>query len=281
MSYAKTVRGFNAMSSPPPLSIIMPCLDEVNNIRSAINDALKELDDGNIVGEVIVINDGSTDDSISIIKEKASTDKRVRVINKEKTEGIGKGFWTGVNVSKYEFVVLIPGDNENSPSEVLSFYHLVNDVDVVIPFILNAEVRSISRRFISSLYRLIINISFGTTLNYTNGIVIYNKAALQSVALRSSGFFYQTELLIKLLRRGFLYAEVPQFLSKRKGGKSKALTLRSFFELLVSFIRLIVDVQILGVEGFSLSASDLPVTTRTYQKYVMLEESGKLNKTNV
>ena len=58
MSYVNTVRSSNAMTSPPPLSIIIPCLDEADNIRSAINDALKELDDGNIsnanIGDLIV-----------------------------------------------------------------------------------------------------------------------------------------------------------------------------------------------------------------------------------
>ena len=90
------------------------------------------------------------------------------------------------------------------------------------------------------------------------------------MTLRSSGFFYQTELLIKLLRRGFLYAEVPQFLNKRKSGKSKALTFRSFVEILKSFVQLIVDVHILRVEDFTVPEDRLPVATCTHRKYVKL-----------
>jgi len=249
----------------------MPCLNESSSIELAITGSLNELDKRKIKGEIVVVDDGSTDCSRKIIEEAVAKDSRVRLLTKKKNEGIGKAFWDGVAASNYPCVVLIPGDNENNPSEILSFYHLIVDVDVIVPFILNAEVRSISRRLISSVYRLIVNISFGTTLNYTNGIVIYNKEALLSVNLSSTGFFYQTELLIKLLRRGFLYVEVPQFLSERGGGESKALTVRSFLSLSWSFIRLVVDVQIRGVEGFTLHPSQLPKTTCTYRRYKMYD----------
>lgn len=258
------------MNTEAPLSIIMPCLNEARNIESAIVASLRQFDDRNIEGEIVVVDDGSTDDSPKIIARIAASDRRVRILTKDKTEGIGRAFWDGTEVANYPFVVMIPGDNENDPSEVFSFYHLVADVDIVIPFILNAEIRSISRRLISSIYRLIINISFGATLNYTNGLVIYNKEALKSVTLVSTGFFYQTELLIKLLRRGFLYAEVPQFLSKREGGKSKALSLKSFLDLSWSFICFVVDVQIRRLEGFTLHPSELPENTCTYKKYRVL-----------
>ena len=163
---------------------------------------------------------------------------------------------------------MMPGDNENNASEVLSYYGLVREVDILVPFIHNLEVRDIRRRFISSAYRLIINISFGTQLNYTNGTVIYNKAAVLSVELVSTGFFYQTELLIKLIRRGFLYAEVPQFLGVRYGGKSSALTMYSFLNLSWSFIQLAWNIHILRSEGVrSWAASSFPPNTCTRRKY--------------
>jgi len=98
----------------------------------------------------------------------------------------------------------------------------------IIPFIFNAEVRSKGRRLLSSIYRFVINTSFGLNLNYTNGTVIYRRSVLNTVKLNSFGFFYQAELLIKLIRNGYLYAEVPCSLSTRAVGSSKATT---FFSL--------------------------------------------------
>ena len=255
------------MNNLPSLSIVMPCLNEGENLRAAIEDALKNLDKSGIEGEVIVVNDGSTDNSFDIAKQAASLDRRVHILNKTKTMGIGRAFWDGAKLAIHQFVVMIPGDNENKVSEVLASYQLVNEVDVIIPFVPNSTVRTIDRRVISTLYRLIVNISFGTTLNYTNGTVVYNKEALKLIKLKSSGFFYQTELLVKLLRNGFLYAEVPHFLGVRKDGKSSSLSLKSFCDLSRSFVSLIVDVYILRTEGVRLDPRVFPAGSNTRRRY--------------
>ena len=248
----------------------MPCLNEEDNLAAAVQDALKALYDKGVEGEVIVVNDGSTDKSQVIVEEIALSDPRVQVLNRKKRGGIGQAFWDGAAIAAYPFVVMIPGDNENETSEVLSYYDLVHRVDIVVPFIHNVEVRDIRRRLISSLYRFIINFSFGTLLNYTNGTVVYNTKALRTITLRSTGFFYQTELLVKLIRKGFLYAEVPQFLGTRGGGKSTALTLKSFYSIFWSFIRLLIDVRILRTEGNS-SDLNFPVGTSSHRKYQSLK----------
>ena len=229
----------------------MPCLNEEKSIVSALLDVLAAFDDYNLNGEVVVVNDGSTDASLSLINQIHNTDARVRVIDKARREGVGAAFWDGVQAAQKDFIVMIPGDNENQLAEVLNYYSLVHMVDIIVPFIHNVEVRKISRRFISGLYRLIINLSFGTSLNYTNGTVVYNKDALLFVGLRSRGFFFQTELLITLLRWGFLYAEVPQSLRPRKSGKSTALAPMSILGLMGSFLRLFCDVHIRRIEGRS------------------------------
>ncbi|MDY0084177.1 MAG: hypothetical protein RBR74_13415, partial [Ignavibacteriaceae bacterium] len=69
------------------------------------------------------------------------------------------------------------------------------------------------------LYRFIINLSFGTNVNYTNGTVFYHRSILKGYNLESYGFFYQANIVIKLIRQGYLYAEVPNFLSVRASGK--------------------------------------------------------------
>ena len=253
-------------SNLPPLSIVVPCFNEARNVESAINEIQECLDRTGLEGEIIVVNDGSTDNTLAVIKKIETVDRRVLVLNKETNEGMGKGFWDGVKVARNPFVVLVPGDGENDVSEILSFYFLVQHVDIVVPYIHNADVRHIGRRVVSSLYRLIINLSFGTSLNYTNGTVIYNRDALSTVKLNSSGFFYQTELLVKLIRKGFLYAEVPHSLSGRKGGRSTALTFRSLCSLVRSFFVLFFRIHIRRVEGASRQFDKLPIGTVTHRK---------------
>ena len=119
---------------------------------------------------------------------------------------------------------------------------LMKQVDIVVPFVYNVEVRGRSRRWVSRIYKAIINLSFGMLLNYMNGTVMYRKTVLQSLNLNSRGFFYQTELLIKAIRMGFLYAEVPYALGTRSTGKSKALTLKSLFKLSKDYLLTVYSV---------------------------------------
>jgi glycosyltransferase involved in cell wall biosynthesis len=228
------------------LSIIMPALNEENNIVPAVQNAAAACQKYGIEYEIIVINDGSTDKTGQCLQNLSDTN--LKVINHDKTLGIGKSFFDGVRAAEKTIVVMFPGDNENNPESALAFFYLLKDVDITVPFIFNLEVRSKPRRLISSIYRFIINMSFGVNFTYTNGTVLYRKSILKNLNIKSSGFFYQAELLIKLVRKGYLYAQVPNFLQKRESGKSKALTLKSFIDVVKSYLRLVWQIHITRIE---------------------------------
>ena len=129
--------------------------------------------------------------------------KKNKLVSKIKhiyPQGIGISFWDGLDNAKGDIVVMLPGDNENDPWEIFRYLGLLEHVDIIIPFIFNKETRSIFRNVLSYIYRFIINMSFGINLNYTNGTVFYRRCILSDIELRSFGFFYQAELLIKLIK---------------------------------------------------------------------------------
>jgi len=227
----------------PSLSVIMPCLNEADNVADAIEQTLAAFDALEITAEIIVINDGSRDATPNIVKQLQQQDSRIQLLNHDKPQGIGASFKDGVEHAQYDFVTMIPGDNENDAEDVLRYYHLSRQVDIIVPFIMNLEIRSKSRRFISALYRYIINISFGMNLNYTNGTVIYNRAVLLDVKLKTTGFLYQAELLIKLIRMGYFYAETPHLLSKRVSGKTKAIRFSSLLNVIKGYLSLVWEIH--------------------------------------
>lgn len=254
----------NHPSRMPTLSVVMPCLNEQNNVSSAIRRTIAAFDRHGIEGEIVVINDGSTDGTAGVVHTLAGRYPNVRLIEHTRPMGIGASFWDGVRNARNDFVTMFPGDDENDPDDALLCYYLTRDVDIIVPFIHNVEVRSSWRRLISSLYRFVINISFGTNLNYTNGTVVYNRTILEGVTLKSSGFFYQAELLIKLIRAGYLYAETPHFLLRRDSGKTKALTLKSFLKVARGYLGLIWEVHVMRSSGFA----DMPINphSATYRR---------------
>lgn len=231
------------------LSIIMPALNEENNIEAAIYSTLNAFEKHGIDGEVIVINDGSTDNTGSIVESIIEKINNVKLINHDKPKGIGFSFWDGVKHSDKDIVAMFPGDNENNPDDAFEFLGLMDNVDIIVPFVHNVEVREKIRRLISSLYRFIVNMSFGININYFNGTVFYRRVILKDIELSNFGFFYQAEILIKLIRKGYLFAETPTFLGIRKNGDSKALTIKSLIQVIKGYLRLAFDIHIRAIEA--------------------------------
>ena len=139
---------------------------------------------------------------------------------------------------------MLPGDNENDSIETLRYYRLLEQVDVAIPFVFNKEVRSVYRNVLSYLYRTTKNTTFLVNLNYTNGTVLYRKIVLDEIDEKSIGFFFQTDIIIRSLKKGYLFAEVPYKLSTRQTGKSKAITFPSLWQVTFVYSKLVRDLYI-------------------------------------
>ena len=223
-------------------SIIVPALNEEQNIGSAIINSLDAVDHFGIRGEIIVINDGSTDKTEALITSYMERDPRVRLITHPQRMGIGASFWDGVDQAQGKFVVMLPGDNEVDLMEIFRYHALLNSVDIVIPFVFNKHVRSAFRNVLSDIYRFIINTTFLVNFNYTNGTVLYRKALLDELEFRSHSFFFQTDILVRTVKRNYLFAEVPYRLGIRAQGNSKAISFPSLFQVIRGYLRLVRDI---------------------------------------
>lgn len=254
------------------LSVIMPALNEEDNVELAVHSTLSAFEKYNIAGEVVVINDGSTDKTREIVERLCCVKQNVRLINHDTPKGIGYSFWDGVKKVDRDVVVLFPADNEIDPEDTLQYFGLMDKVDMLVTFFHNTEVRNRSRRIISALYRFVVNISFGTNLNYTNGAVFYRRSILEEVSLNNFGFFYQAELLAKMIRKGYLFAEVPGYLGVRTGGKTKAISFKSLCQVLQGYLRLMFDIHIRRIEGKNKDYFKLNRNSATFNRASSFED---------
>lgn len=231
------------MTVPVDVTFIMPALNEGKNIAQAIENGIHSFRIFGIDGEIVVIDDGSRDQTGELIKSAmASHGDQIRCITHEKPHGIGACFWEGVDAAGGEVVVMMPGDNENDPDEILRYYKLLAHVDIVIPFVYNKHVRSLFRNLLSLAYRFIVNTTFLVYFNYTNGTILYRKSVLKTLKHRSQGFFFQTDILIRLVKSGYLFAEVPYRLNLRKEGLSKAVSFPSLVQVIKGYLRLVKEI---------------------------------------
>ena len=161
--------------------------------------------------------------------------------------GIGTSFMNGVIYARSEFVVMIPGDGENNPIEVLKFFNALKDsVELIIPFVVNAKERGRKRYYASKLFTRIINLIFNTTYNYTNGTVIYKRNLYLKLRPKAKGFFYQTEALIKLktLSETINYVEVPTKINPNSLSRvSRAFRFKTLREIIFEVVCLFWDVN--------------------------------------
>jgi len=228
------------------ITVMMPALNEEANIKRAASDLIRVFQNTGYDWEIVLIDDGSSDGTGRIVDEIAEGESRVKVIHHVWPRGIGSCFREGIEESTKEVITWLPGDGENDPSELLKYLPLIEHVDIIIPFVINKRVRPLSRRILSAIYLAIINATFGTRFNYTNGNIIYRKKIFDMIKPQSNGFLVHAECLVRAIRAGFTFAEVPITLKERLEGDSKALLINSFFCVCREFISLFLDMQIVS-----------------------------------
>ncbi|KZX14828.1 putative glycosyltransferase EpsH [Methanobrevibacter filiformis] len=115
---------------PPKISVIIPVYNAENYLNkcldSVINQSLKNF-------EIICINDGSTDNSLKILKEYANKDKRIKIINQE-NKGAGAARNKGLNTAKGEYIEFVDSDDwlENNTLDYLYSLAKNKNTDIIM-----------------------------------------------------------------------------------------------------------------------------------------------------
>jgi len=97
-------------------SIVIPVYNEERNINSLLEEIINKIDP-NILYEIICVDDGSSDNSLKIVKNFQSI-KNINVLNHKKNLGQSKAIFTGINNSKYNDIITIDGDGQNDPYDI-------------------------------------------------------------------------------------------------------------------------------------------------------------------
>src|SRR3990167_1385166 len=88
------------------VTVVMPALNEEKNIAAAIDNTLQAFKDFSIEGEIVVVNDGSTDETENIINDIVQKKERcVRLLKHDTPKGIGASFWDGVDNARGNIIV--------------------------------------------------------------------------------------------------------------------------------------------------------------------------------
>lgn len=228
----------------PSFTVIVPALNEEDNLRPAVEAILKEIGRLTSTLEVLVYDDASTDGTAAVADALATEDARVVAIHNERRLNIGGIYKDGVARARGEYVFLVPGDNETRVDEIARGLKHLGHADMVVFYVTNPGVRSLARRALSSLYVAAVNALFGTYFRYTNGTNAFRTEVLRRIPIRTNGFSYQTEAVVKAVRSGVDFAQVGMEIQPRLGGTSKAVTWKNFRSVGEALGRLWWDVAV-------------------------------------
>src|SRR5579872_2736111 len=120
------------MKQLPSLSIFFPFWNEEKNIEKVVNSAIPVAKKVAKEWEILIIDDGSTDKTLSIAKELAKKDTHIHVFAHSQNRGYGAALKSGLEKAKYDYVVFIDGDNQFDFNEVTKFVDKIDSADVVI-----------------------------------------------------------------------------------------------------------------------------------------------------
>lgn len=222
------------------ISYIVPCFNESKNIKDVYYQITYANKSANIFDyEVIFINDYSSDNTLEIFKQIEKKDKKIKIVNNPKNLGLGGSIKQGLKNANKDFIMYLPGDNCHSSSEILKMLEVKESFDILLSYYSNNKDRSFFRWMFTSTYTPFLNLIFNQRLPYYNGIAIYRRKVVEKINLNTSGFTWQIEFLIKILKNKEVKLILkPTFLNERNHGQSKAFRLKNCFIVVYSIFNI-------------------------------------------
>jgi len=221
------------------LSIIIPAYCEAENIVETLDNVVSALAPLRIPHEILVIDDGSTDQTGARVTANLSRFPTVRLLTNEQNMGFGWTYRRGVDTASLNHIVMVHGDNAWGADTLRELFRHVGEVDVVIGYTRDMwRTRSWPRVLVSKTLTSVLNLITRRGLRYYNGLQIHPARILKGLRIESTGFGFQPEVLVKSLRLTRTFLEVPMDLMERERGDSKAFRLRNAVDVVRTLKRL-------------------------------------------
>jgi len=223
----------------PELSVVIPILNEAPNLETLHREFTQALESTRRAYEILVIDDGSTDESFAILKRLQSADRRLRVIRFRRNFGQTAAFAAGITAARGSIVITADGDLQNDPKDIPAMLEKLNaGADIVCGWRKDRKDAFLSRRLPSMLANRLISWATGVHLNdYGCSLKVFRAEIIKALHLRGEMHRFLPALASGI---GVTIVEMPVNHRARQHGKSKyglGRTMRVVLDLMtVKFI---------------------------------------------
>lgn len=213
------------------LSFVIPVFNEEHTLKELHAKILENIGDKSY--EIIFINDGSTDNSYSVLKEIAEYDRNVKIINFRRNFGKSAALQAGFNKAQGEIVITMDADLQDDPAEIPRFIQKINEGYDLVAGWKKHRKDPISKKIPSKIFNTATSLIFKLKLHdYNCGFKAYRKEVVKSIDIYGELHRY-IPALVKA--KGFKICEIPVHHHRRRHGKSKygmERFVRGFLDLL-------------------------------------------------
>jgi glycosyltransferase involved in cell wall biosynthesis len=217
------------------LSVFLPSHNEEGNVERVVTGFLRELPNLADEYEVIVVNDGSRDQTGVIADRLAAANPRVKVVHHEVNRGYGGAVISGIRAATLSYALLCDGDGQFDPADVQRLAARTPEYDVVVG---NRTHRAdaLVRRINGKAWTILVRLMFGLRISDMDcGFKLFRRALLENMELHARGAMITTELMARLAGSKARICEVevkhlPRLTGEQSGANFRVIA-RAFKEL--------------------------------------------------
>jgi len=210
------VRGGPAESAVD-VSVLVPAKDEAENLPLFMEQAAVAFgSDPNTRYEVVVVDDGSTDDTARVLRTLEGKYSFLRVARHRSQRGIADALRTGYLQARGSILVFYPADLQFKPEDIprLAAPILADEADMVTGF----KEGKYEKRFVSNIYNGLSRTLFDVRVRDLNSVKAYRREIMDALPVRPDWHRY---MVVIAAAQGFSVTEIPVPLYPRNAGKSK------------------------------------------------------------
>jgi dolichol-phosphate mannosyltransferase len=210
------------------LSVVIPARDEEGSIQQTVAEIVTALRGERIPYEIVVVDDGSTDQTAACIRQSMDRYLGVRLVSNTGRHGFGMAVRAGLAQATGEGIAVMMADGSDSPEDLVRYYRKLQegyDCAFGSRFMRGSKIldypvhklaiNRLANWFIRMLFRLRYN-------DITNAFKCYRRQAIEGMQpLLSPHFNLTVEMPLKAIARGYSYAVLPISWTNRKSGMSK------------------------------------------------------------
>src|SRR3989338_3622334 len=220
------------------LSIIVPVVDEERNITQLVKRITSTLNAKKYSFEIIIIDDHSTDKTVSLIKSLAKK-YPIKLYQKKGKKGKAYSLLEGFTYAKYGLVAMIDADLQYPPEEIPKMVEKINDSVGVVVADRKIHKSSLLRKILSYGFSLFFaRFLHGLDHDVQSGLKVFKKEIIERIDLNPGPWSFDLEFLIKAKHAGYLIENHQITFEKRQQEKPKIALLPATWEIGISALKL-------------------------------------------